>query len=93
MNPTEPETAYLPTHLSSQSPWSLTLPLYPRIPPKDLLHWAQPWTDKPDQGHTPGCAGCELSVKVEGVIGLGHGWLERWLDLTTVELLQGEDMF
>lgn len=31
MNPTEPDTAYLPTHLAFQSLWS---PLYPRVPPE-----------------------------------------------------------
>lgn len=49
-----------------------------------------PGQDKPDKAHTLGCAGCELSVKVEGIIGLGHSWLEGWLDLTTVQLLQSD---
>lgn len=47
-----------------------------------------PAQNKSDKGRTLGCTGCELSVKVEGVIRLCHSWLEGWLDLTTVQLLQ-----
>lgn len=54
--------------------------------PKDVT---QPETDKPGRERTPGCARRELGVKVEGVVGLGHSRLERGLDLTPVELLQG----
>lgn len=38
--------------------------------------------------HTCGCPGCELRVKVEGVLGPAHRWLEGRLDLLPVQLLQ-----
>lgn len=70
--------------LSPQGPCA---PKRPRLP-TSLLGKGKPRT-KSDEGRTLGCAGRELSVKVEGVIGLRHGRLEGWLDLTPVQLLQG----
>lgn len=64
-----------PTHLRLPESY------HPRLPPV-------PVQDKSDKGRTLGCAGCELGVKVKGVIRLGDGRLEGWLDLTTVQLLK-----
>lgn len=75
--------ACLPTHLGLPV---LIAPASQGAPPPCLP--PVPAQDKLDKGRTLGCTGCELGVKVEGVIGLRHGRLEGWLDLTTVQLLQ-----
>lgn len=64
-----------PTHLRLPESY------HPHLPPV-------PVQDKSGKGRTLGCAGCELGVKVKGVIRLGHGRLEGWLDLTTIQLLK-----
>lgn len=79
-----------PTRLSAHTPGparALTTPSSPGAPVALLP--TVPAQDKPDKGRTLGRAGRELGVKVEGIIGLCHGRLEGWLDLTPVQLLQG----
>lgn len=65
-----------PTHLRLPEPCRPCLPPVPTGPRQS------------GKGRTLGCTGRELGVEVKGVIGLGHGRLEGWLDLTTVQLLK-----